>query len=325
MKIYEIIVEAPEAVSPGGIVIPAGAKTAAPVVTPPTTAYTAGNKAGKTFKAVKGAIANPSVQRVNELAKRVILRDKIGGATLETTMAKSLGGYLRLVKYFGFMQIAMELWTQKVAIDTLVAEKQITPEDGAIAYRQQVEKMVVAVMATAGFAKLIRGLRYVPLLKWLVRGGALVATGASFGTLGAPSVALALASEAGAIWFQNFLESPDGQKALASWVTYLIDPSVTWLYNQGPGKIFGEWKTMSDAGQEKVDAATQAATDKKTDTKTDQGAQPGANDSNSDVDSTSSPVTPGASSAKPTNSTDRSWKNSSRYSNLPSLDNITIK
>lgn len=253
MNIYEIINEATPvdpAVRKAKL-----ARAQASRVAAPTTASTPAQVA-----AASRGVAGTKVQ---DLVQKVILRDKIGGTMLTTKMSQALGGYLRIIKYFNFLQIAEQLWQQKIAIETLVTEKQITKADGDAAYRQQVEKMVVAIMATGGFASLIRGLKYIPLLKWFVRGAAAVATGASFGVLGGPSVMIALASEAGAIWFQNFLESPDGQKALAYWVTYFIDPSVTWLWNAGPGKIFGEWATISDEGGKKVDAATQAVSDKR--------------------------------------------------------------
>lgn len=259
-------------------------------------------------KASKVASAQAAGSKIQGLIKQVILRDRIGGVALETKMAQSLGGALRIIKYFNFFQIAEELWQQKVAIETLVAEKQISQADGAAAYRMQIEKMVVAIIATGGFASLIRGLKYVPLLKWVVRGGAVVATGASLGTLGAPSVALALASEAGAIWLQNFLESAEGQKALAYWVIYFIDPSVTWLWNMGPGKIFGAWATASDNAQEKLKTLpdkTQPAAKTNAST-TGQGARPATDTNQAPSATTQAPTPPGG------------WAPSDPYANLPS-------
>ena len=247
MHIYEIISEATP-------VDPATRKArlarAQAARTGTATAEKTATTAGKATAAAAGGTSRTS--QINALIKDTITRRNIGGTALETKVAQHLGGYLRIIKFFGFFPIALELWQQKEAIDILVAEKKISAEDGTAAYRMQIEKFAVSIMATSAFASLIRGLAFVPMLRWVVRGAAALATGASLGALGAPAVALALASEAGAIWLQSFLASESGQKALAYWVLYIIDPSVTWLWNMGPGKIFGAWETASAEGREKL-------------------------------------------------------------------------
>lgn len=226
MKIYDIISEAP-AIAPA----------AAPVVAPTTPTPSKLTKA-------KAAISKSS-----KLVDRYILTKKLHGTVVTNRMAGALGTYLRIIKWLGFYEIATQLWQQKIAIEGLVAEKQISKEDGQALIRQQYEKMAVAIMATAAFAKLIGMLKYIPVVKWFVRLAAGAAAGATLGALGGPAIIFALATEVGLIFLTKYLQTEDGQKALAFWVVSIIDPGVVWLWNEGPGKIFGAWKTASEEGQ----------------------------------------------------------------------------
>jgi hypothetical protein len=214
MKIYEIISEA----------------TAAP--TPPSVAATPAKK----------SLAKVSA---GKLVDNFILARKLNGAVIRNPMAQALGGYLRIIKYLGFYEIAEQLWQQKIAIDMLIAEGKIPKEDGAALYRQQIEKFALAIMATKAFVNLIRSLKYIPIVKWFVR----IAAGATSVVTGGTSVVAALATEVGIIFLTKYLATNEGQKALSFWVVSIIDPSVVWLWNEGPGKIFGAWKTASEGGQ----------------------------------------------------------------------------
>lgn len=291
MKIYDIISEAPEYTTPGGIVIPAGSKTAAPVATParsvgsvpPSKAYT---KASKT------------VSKAGTLVDKYILTKNLHGTAITGRMAQSLGSYLRIIKYLGFYEIAVQLWQQKIAIEGLVAEKQISKEDGDELMRQQYEKMAVAIMATAAFGKMLRMLKYIPVIKWFVRIASGLATGATLGALGGPAIAIALATEVGLIFLTKFLASEDGQKALAFWVVNIIDPGVVWLWNEGPGKIFSAWKTASDESQVAADKTIKGKDSAKP---VAQGANPapaaGAVPAKQAIDATSTEQDPEAAAA----------------------------
>jgi hypothetical protein len=168
-------------------------------------------------------------------------------------MAQALGSYLRIIKWLGFYEIAVQLWQQKLAIDGLVAEKQISAEDGTALIRQQYEKMAVAIIATAAFGKLISSLKYIPVIKWFVRIAAGAGTVATLGAFGGPAIVFSLATEVGLIFLTKYLQSEEGQKALAYWVISIIDPGVVWLWNEGPGKIFGAWKVASEQSQNAAD------------------------------------------------------------------------
>ena len=255
MKIYDIISEAP---------------ATAPVVAlakPPKT-----TRRAKTKPIPAPAAGNPKMDRVTELIKKVILRDKIGGQIVNNKMVQAMGGYLRAVKILGYGALAAELYTQKTAIDILVAEGQISKEDGSAAYRMQAGKFIAAIMASFAFRGVIGLITTLSGLRWMIRIGG--------GLAGAPSggatIVLALATEAAIVWLVNKLATPEGQTMLAWMVLNIIDPSAVWMWNMGFGKFFGEIKEISPAAGEKVNAATQADAQKRATAKGGQGANPAA-------------------------------------------------
>lgn len=320
MKIYDIISEAPEAVSPGGIVIPAGAKTAAPIpqapVAPGKTAQVAGT-VKKTVQTAKNVATSPGVQRVNALVKKVILRDKIAGEVVNSKMAQVLGGQLRILKMFGYATIAYELWQQKIAIETLVNEKAITKEDGDAAYRMQCEKFLAAILVSAGLRGLIRAISTVSGLRWIIRAGGALGGAPS----GGATIVAALATEAVIVYLVNKLTTPEGQNMLSWIVMHIIDPGAVWMWNMGFGKLFGEIKEISAEGGEKVDTAVKANVQQSADAKTvaaggtvaKQAAQPAAGTT--------------TASSKPFDASggDNAWGKSDPYADLPAIGNVKIK
>ena len=193
--------------------------------------------------------------KVTNLIDKYIVAHKIQGEVVTSTLGKTAGTFLRVIKMLGYYDIALQLVQQSIAIKGLVAAKQITAEEGHAAYRQQCEKMVAAVIAAGVVTKLMSLLKILPFIKWFVRAGAVVATGASLGTLGGPSIMLAIATEVGIIWLQKYLATKEGQEVLAWWAIYIIDPSVVWLWNESFGRIVEAWKIdpLSKEAQAKVD------------------------------------------------------------------------
>jgi len=233
--------------------------------------------------------------RVTKLIDQYIVAHKIQGQVVDTRLGKAAGTALRVIKILGFLDIARQLIQQSIAIKGLVASKQITEAEGTAAYRQQCEKMVVALMASSGFVKLMNLLKVLPFVKWFVRAGAVVATGASFGTLGGPSVMFAIATEVGIIWLTKYLATKEGQEALAWWVIYVIDPSVVWVWNESFGRIGEAWKAsgLSDQAQAKVNGTIQGK-----DTGAPIAGKPSA-DAKKDIDSSSTAKDSSKSAAEP--------------------------
>jgi hypothetical protein len=211
-------------------------------------AYNVGFAAGKTAK----------------LIDKYIIAHSIQGQVVESRLAKTAGTFLRIIKLLGYYDIAVLLTQQSMAIRGLVKSKQISEEDGHAAYRQQCEKLVVSILAAGGVAKLISMLRFLPFVKWFVRAGAVVASGATLGALGGPSIMFAIATEVGIIWLQKYLATKEGQEALAWWVIYIVDPSVVWIWNESIGKIVEAWKLkeVSPEAQAKIDGTIKGKEDK---------------------------------------------------------------
>lgn len=193
--------------------------------------------------------------KVTKLVDRYIIAHGIQGQVVTSRLGKTAGTFLRIIKWLGFLDIAIQLTQQSMAIKGLVASKEITAEEGHAAYRQQCEKMIVAILATSAFAKLIGALKYLPFVKWFVRAGTVVATGATLGALGGPSIMFAIATEVGIIWLTKYLATKEGQEALAWWVIYIVDPSVVWIWNESVGRIVEAWKIseVSKEAQAKID------------------------------------------------------------------------
>jgi hypothetical protein len=275
MKIYDIISEAPSTagtMSPGGIIIPAGSRTAAPQAPAPTAPNTGPqiSKTRRATRAVTSAATGPRAKWVGEKIKKVILRDKIAGEVVNNKMLQALGGHLRFLKMVGYGAIAYEIWQQKIAIDTLIKEGQISKEDGNAAYRAEALKFVAAIVASAALRAVIRIITTISGLRWFLR----IAGGLGAGVSAGGTIAIALATEAAIVYLTNKLTTPEGQEMLGWMVMNIIDPAAVWMYNMGFGKFFGEIKEISPEGGAKVAAATSADAQKRAAAKGGQGANP---------------------------------------------------
>jgi hypothetical protein len=258
-------------------------------------AYNVGFAAGKTAK----------------LINQWIITHKLHGTVLTNWVAKSAGTYLRVIKYLGFYDIAVQLIQQRTAINGLVASKQITAEEGEAAKRQLYEKMVAAILVTTSFAKLIGLLKYLPFVKWFVRAGGVVATGATLGIAGGPSIMIALATEVGVIWLTQYLSTKEGQEALAWWVVYIIDPSVTWAWDNSIGRISDSWKSskISKDAQAKVDGTIKGKDDS---TGSGIAGKPSA-DAKKDIAASSSDMFTPVPAYDPHSGKDLGWASTNKY------------
>ena len=144
--------------------------------------------------------------------------------------------YITVVKWLGFLPFLEEWWSQRQALDKQVADGTLSKADEEVALRHISEQMVVKIMATQKFASLLSWIIRLTVIgrvaAYVAAGGASLAT---LGLLGGPSVIALLATTAGAIWLEKFLGTEDGKQIIANVVMYAIDPTISWLWNQGPG------------------------------------------------------------------------------------------
>ena len=189
---------------------------------------------------------------IMDLVRKMVASGRVSEQSVTKTMMQKIGNAWPVVKFLGFAPLAYTIWQQYAAVDQLLAEKQISPADAEAAKRIVITQGVTAVMATGAFGKLIGIVTTLSGIRWFIRGLGLVSSTVSFGA----TLAVTIATEAGIIWLQQYLATKEGQEQLAYTVLYFIDPGTVWLWNAGPGKIFGEWKEISDKGAEQMQKAT---------------------------------------------------------------------
>ena len=274
----------------------------------------AGQVTGKMGTALQGKIA-----------KELTLLN-IDGDKVEKFIPKTAFKFMVVIKWLGMLPFFYEYWQDKTAISSLESKKELSSSDASAAQRVAVEELVTKIVVSAGFANLIKWLLRLRYIKYAAMVGGAVASGATLGLFGGPSIIAILATEAAALWLEKFLQSQQGKEIVAYCVVYAIDPAVTWIWNMGPGAWFEALKApeLSAAGASKVTAATSA--DGKADAKVaaasgasaSQGAQP-ASGTKADVASTSSekPFDAGGDNAM--------WGTSDPYAKLPKLADTKLK
>jgi hypothetical protein len=320
-----IILEAPEYTTPGGIVIPAGAKTAAPVPKPPappnpnapaqsTRAQKKARIAAKKIKRSGGKKLSAKYASVmTKVRERMTLRDLYGNK-VEKFIPKTAFKFMVVIKWLNMLPFLYEYWGARTAVNEMVASGEMSEADGSAAQRIVAEELVVKIVASAGFASLLTWLMRLRYLRYLAWAAGAVASTATLGLFGGPTIVAILATEAAALWLQSFLQSEKGREIVAWCVMYAIDPTVTWIWNQGPGRWFESLKAeqLSDKGKEQVGKISSGernpnVKDKPTD---NVGGKPSG--SKSDVDASSSdpfaPTTPYDRSGK-----DVGWASTNKY------------
>jgi hypothetical protein len=180
------------------------------------------------------------------------------GASVTGFIPKALLKYIVIVKWLGFWDFAVEYYNQWRAIDALRKSGEIDDSDASAAKRIAAEEMVAKIIVSNKFGSF---LRWILRLTVIGRVGSKIigigAAGATLGLLGGPAALEILATEAAAIWLEKYLKSDEGKNVIANCVMYAIDPTLTWLWNQGPGA----WSkslhanSLSDKGEEKLKPA----------------------------------------------------------------------
>lgn len=245
MKIYDIISEAPETTSPGGIIIPGGAKTAEPL--PSTDVVSKVKGAAKSIKGKAATItANPLSKKIDSIVSSTPIFKK----QAETLLQKIGSSYLWFLKAFNIYEIAVGLRARWLVIDDLADKGELTSTDISAAKRVEAEKAIVELTAAGTIARLIKWtLRIITLGKIGSAVGGILATVFTGGVLSAAAFAEFFLIEAASLAFQQWLETPEGQEGVAWVVINCMDPTAVWLYNLGFGRMNGEIKGLSKSGE----------------------------------------------------------------------------
>jgi hypothetical protein len=271
MNIYEIISEAPEATTPGGIVIPAGAKTAAP-------------KPGPSMPANAGPTISAPRQAVRKVTSVYDALGKSKAAKITGNFAKFLtpstvtikgqqialenlpkvvqiaGTVSALLKFLSLMPFVWGYYGKYVIIDNMVTSGELDKEDREPALRLLAEETIANLLAGGVILKMAKWLMaLVTGGGWAIRlisagagGTAALATG---GVSIAAAVASIAATTAATVVINTWLQSESGQEMMAKLIMGIIDPALVAVYNVSLGTIFGKMKELSKEGEAPVEKA----------------------------------------------------------------------
>lgn len=325
MNIYEIIREAPETVTPGGIVIPAGATTAAPLPSPPSPANS-GPQISTARRKVR-TVTVPGQKAIDKAFAGRLGKDKIllRGKQVDIGSLGNVGKIsvvaLNLVKYLSLLPFVFGYFGKLAILDDMVAQKELSQEDLGPARRMATEQLAANIVAAGAVIKMVKGIGLI------LRGGrtALAAMGlisaipTGGATLG-PTLAAFAASSIAITAINMWLQSEDGQKAVTYLIMTLIDPLVVGAYNLTAGQFVDKLKAISPGGQ----SATQRALGS---SPTLAGTLTGKPEVSKAADQTQGAKPDNSNQAKTpfdSSGTSQGWGTPDRFKNLPPVSNQTL-
>jgi hypothetical protein len=339
MKIYDIIAEAPEVTTPSGIVIPAGAKTAAPTPGAPLPAN-AGPQISRTRRTTRNVKA-ATTSFYDGLGKAKSGKiNRFFGINLTPTSVK-IGGKMvpldqlpgvvklsfyaaKLLKFLSLMPFVYGYFGKRAILQDMVAQGELDKEDLDHALRMAATEAIANLLSTGAILKFagvlvkaVSGVRWaLTLIQGLVGAGAAAPTG---GASAAAAVAGIVMTTAATVAINTWLQSEEGQSMMAQLVMGIIDPSVVAIYNVSFGTVFGKMKELSQAGQAPVQKALSSSP-------TLAGTLAGKPEVNQAAGQ-SQGAKPDQLSKEPfdASGTSAGWGTSDPYKDLPSLPNVKIK
>lgn len=296
-----------------------------------TAAEKAGIAVGQTGGKI-GDVAGRASSKLGSAVKNKVAREMsildLKGKPVESFVPKTAIRFAVAVKWIGMWPFFTEYWEEKTAINSLEQKKELSAADASAARRILIEELIAKILVSSSFAGLLRWILRLRYIRTIAKIAAVGASGMTLGLLGGPAVISVLATEAAAIWLEKFLQSDQGKTIIANTVMYAIDPTVTWLWNAGPGAWVDALKApeLSAAGQEKVEkvvgttgdssekVAAAGAAGTAAAGKTGQGAQP----------DTSAATTPSGPAFDAVGNPYAKWGVSDPYANLPKLPDTKL-
>lgn len=218
MKVFEIISEAPNFSTqpvPGsssGLVMPAGAKTAAPLPqAAPTTPPKTPNAAAQANKAIQ-----QQVQNISDLHKKIT--QTISGAPkrsqkMDALWKQKYGTLLTVVmRIVGIAGALTDLYTELDLADEIFKNGEVS-ESVLKEYREWSFGRFATQVLTPAVAKVLgKAIGVSAMVRWIKNAVAVAGAGVSLGA----SAAAAFASEAFFIWLQRWLASPQATEWLTN-------------------------------------------------------------------------------------------------------------
>lgn len=247
MKIYEIIAEAPEYTTPGGIVIPSGAKTAAPLSkTAPSTTIT--KAVGKdSFSETARLIAKKSPKQISATLKQAILGKapiknptEAAKATKFLTKGRlnamaNLGKVLVLLKWLALgAEEIYQLWAVKAYVQALVDADVLSEEEGDAVIDEEVGQFVAIVVIGMIIPKMLMSAKLVNIILWILKIGGIAGAAVSMGA----TLSVFVASQAAQIWLTQWLQSASGREALSQYLGGVLS-GTGWMARKGLSALTG--------------------------------------------------------------------------------------
>ncbi len=271
MKIYDIIAEAPETTTPGGIVIPAGAKTAAPAPSAPMPANAGPNisKTRRNVRAVtsiwdamgksKAAIITAAFVKRLTPSTVVVKGQKVALDSLPKVVQIS-AGVGALLKWLSIMPMVWGYFGKRTIIDDMIASGELDKEDREPAMRLLNEELIVNMIAGGVILKAVKWIMaLVTGGSWAIRLATAGAGGTAALATGGASIAAAVAgiaaTTAATVVINTWLQSEAGQEMIAKLIMGIIDPALVAVYNVSLGTIFDKMRKLSPEGEEPVQKA----------------------------------------------------------------------
>ena len=168
----------------------------------------------------------------------------------EKSAAKRIGGFLKILKIFGYSEMVIDYWTQMSGLDEYYETNNL-PKDQDYFDTQGNLISVLAVQITA--SGLITSIvRSIVGLKWLFRALGLGATIGTGGFAGGAAIAGILASEVVLIAVQQYLNRPDVRETIGNVLAY----KVAGMSLDDPGSVAAKyWNKLKDGISKTIDEA----------------------------------------------------------------------
>ena len=201
---------------------------------------TAANAAGKSINKTVTELPASAKKLPAALQKKIqnyLTYNTIGQSTVVARIAKVIGPPLKIFKWIGWYDMIVDYYKDRELYDGLLEKGNaeiaagtpvanlsgLTDKEWQYVNRLNTEQLIVNITISAFFPKIIKLIIGI-ISGWsgISRIGALLSTPFTAGV----SLALLAASEVAIIYFQNYLESPDGKKMVANWIAGVVDPAI---------------------------------------------------------------------------------------------------
>lgn len=185
----------------------------------------------------------------------------------EKSAAKRLGGFLKVLKIFGYSEMIIDYWSNISGLDEYYETNNLPKDQDYFDTQGNLISVLAVQIAASGLITSI--VRSIVGLKWLFRALGLGATIGTGGFAGGAAIAGILASEVVLIAVQQYLNRPDVRETIGNVLAY----KVAGISLDDPGSAAAKyWNKLKDGISKTIDEAMGKS--KPADAKPNQGQGP---------------------------------------------------